>query len=89
MNNAPQEPGLYAIGNNREWILVAETANIRESLLTHLGAVDGVVKLRNPTGFMFEVGNVGSMMNRRQELVAQLKPACVVLEPSQQSSSRR
>lgn len=88
MNNAPPEAGLYALGNNLEWILVAETTNIRDSLLTHLKAVDGPVKLRNPTGFMFEVGSHGSMAARRQALVAQLRPACVVMEPTRQTSQQ-
>ncbi len=64
---------------------MAETSNIRGSLLSHLKATDGAVRLRNPTGFLFETGEVGSMGSRRQALVAQLKPSCVVMESSQQT----
>jgi len=51
---APDSGGVFGICNASEWILIAESNNIRESLLQHAGERETNVSRRGPTGFVYE-----------------------------------
>jgi hypothetical protein len=81
LNNAPEHFGLYGLCNEREWIFIAETANIQASLLEQLRAVESAVKIRKPTGFTFELCSPDLAAARKRELLRRFKPSCNAAEP--------
>jgi excinuclease UvrABC nuclease subunit len=87
LKNAPEQPGIYGICNQQEWIFIAEAVNIQASLLEQLRAVQSAVSLRKPTGFTFEVCSYADAAGRKQMLVSQFKPSCN--SPDAQRRSKR
>jgi hypothetical protein len=75
-NNAPEASGVYGLCNNREWVFIGESANIRASLLQVLAESAGAVQSREPTGFTFEVCSALSRGARQNALIKQFRPAC-------------
>jgi hypothetical protein len=81
LKNAPEEPGVYGLCNNREWIFIAEAGNIQASLLEQLNAIQSAVSLKKPTGFTFEVCTFAATPARKRLLLNQFRPSCNVPEP--------
>lgn len=88
LNNAPEQPGIYGLCNNREWIYISEAANIQASLLEQLNTTQSAVKLRNPTGFTFEVCPFASIPERKRSLLHKLKPCCNATETPREARRR-
>jgi len=76
LQNALHSPGVYGISNAREWILVGSGDDVQNALLAHLTQPGTRLLSRIPTGFMFEPCEVGECANRRQALIAELRPVC-------------
>ncbi len=70
---APEASGVYGISNSRRWLYIAETENIRASLMGYLA--DNAGDLQNvPAGFSFELSPAYSRTARRDRLISELTP---------------
>jgi hypothetical protein len=70
---APAASGVYGISNSRRWLYIAETENIRASLMGYLA--DGATNSQDPpTGFSFELSPAYSRTARRDRLITELAP---------------
>lgn len=71
---APATPGVIGISNAREWLVVAQTGNIREALYECLrGGMTGLTQAA-PTGYVFEMCEWGGVDRREAQLKAEYKP---------------
>jgi hypothetical protein len=70
---APEASGVYGISNSRRWLYIAETENIRASLMDYLAEADA--NSQDPAaGFSFELSPAYSRTARRDRLIAELAP---------------
>jgi len=70
---APEASGVYGISNSRRWLYIAETENIRASLMGYLA--DNTANLRDaPAGFSFELSPAYNRTARRDRLISELSP---------------
>jgi len=74
--NAPAASGIYGISNAREWIFIGESDNIQASLLYDLQKGYSALLQRLPTGFVFELCNVGERRARQDRLILEYEPVC-------------
>jgi hypothetical protein len=72
--HAPPQPGVYGLTNAREWLVIGEADNIQAALMGHLG--EGLAG--RPTGFVFEVCELGARGRRHDQLVREYGPTRVV-----------
>jgi hypothetical protein len=70
---APQASGVYGISNSHRWLYIAETENIRASLMEYLAGC-ALNAQDSPAGFSFELSPAYSRTARRDRLVAELAP---------------
>lgn len=70
---APAASGVYGISNSERWLYIAESEDIRASLLGFL-AKGGAYTDHPPTGFSFELSPAHSRVARRDRLIAELAP---------------
>ena len=61
---APAASGVYGISNSRHWIYIAESENIRASLMEQLANFSGVTN-ESPAGFSFELSPSYNRVARR------------------------
>jgi hypothetical protein len=71
--DAPEASGVYGISNSRRWLYIAETENIRASLMGHL-ANSIPNSPEAPAGFSFELSPAYSRTARCDRLIAELAP---------------
>jgi hypothetical protein len=70
---APPASGVYGISNSHRWLYIAETENIRASLMEYLA--DCAANSQDaPAGFSFELSPAYSRTARRDRLIAELAP---------------
>lgn len=82
---APEASGVYGISNSQRWLYIAETENIRASLMGYLA--DSVANSQDlPADFSFELSPAYSRTARRDRLIAGLAP---LQNQSLTASSRR
>ena len=70
---APEASGVYGISNSQRWLYIAESENIRASLMGHL-ADCAANPQDSPAGFSFELSPAYSRTARRDRLIAELTP---------------
>ena len=71
--DAPEASGVYGISNSQRWLYIAETENIRASLMGYLA--DSAANAQDaPAGFSFELSPAYSRTARRDRLIAELAP---------------
>lgn len=71
--DAPEASGVYGISNSQRWLFIAETENIRASLMGYLA--DCAANSQDPpAGFSFELSPAYSRTARRDRLIAELAP---------------
>jgi hypothetical protein len=70
---APEASGVYGISNSKRWLYIAETENIRASLMGYL-ADSSADSLDPAAGFSFELSPAYSRIARRDRLIAELAP---------------
>jgi len=70
---APAESGVFGISNSRRWLYIAETENIRASLMAYLASCAAGLP-DPPTGFSFELSPAYNRTARRDRLIAELSP---------------
>jgi len=70
---APEASGVYGISNSRRWLYIAETENIRASLMGYLADNAGVLQ-NAPAGFSFELSPAYNRTARRDRLISELTP---------------
>ena len=71
--DAPEASGVYGISNSQRWLYIAETENIRASLMGYLA--DCAANSQDPpAGFSFELSPAYSRTARRDRLIAELTP---------------
>jgi hypothetical protein len=80
---APEASGVYGISNSRRWLYIAETENIRASLMGYL-AESAANSQDSPAGFSFELSPAYSRTARRDRLIAELAPLQNQSEPAPQ-----
>lgn len=73
--HAPVKPGIYAIRSANRWIYVGETDNIRESLHRHVQGDNPWIAVWEPSAFCYEMCLDDSRVQKKNQLVAQLRPA--------------
>jgi hypothetical protein len=82
---APEASGVYGISNSQRWLYIADTENIRASLMGYLA--DCAANSQDaPAGFSFELSPAYSRTARRDRLIAELAP---LQNPSETAPSRR
>jgi len=70
---APEASGVYGISNSHRWLYIADTENIRASLMGYLA--DNAANSQDaPAGFSFELSPAYSRTARRDRLIAELTP---------------
>ena len=69
---APEASGVYGISNSRRWLYIAETENIRASLMGYLA--ESANSQDSPAGFSFELSPAHSRTARRDRLIAEFAP---------------
>jgi len=74
--NAPPCPGVYALSNAREWVLVAEADDLQAALRAHLSAPGTRLREASPTGFTFELCQPAERRSRVARLILELAPSC-------------
>ena len=70
---APAQSGIYGLSNARNWLVIAESDNIQQSLLEHLS--DGATVQSLPTGFIFETCDPASRAQRHRRLTNEYHPS--------------
>jgi len=70
---APEASGVYGISNSRRWLYIADTENIRASLMGYL-AENAANSPDSAAGFSFELSPAYSRTARRDRLIAELAP---------------
>lgn len=78
---APEASGVYGISNSRRWLYIAETENIRASLMGYL-AESAANSQDPPAGFSFELSPSYNRAARRDRLIAELAPLQNQSEPA-------
>ena len=73
---APAKPGVYALWNGQQWIYVGEANNLRQRLLEHVGVPGTCLSSHTPTAFGVELHDAQQIAARRDELIAEFRPAC-------------
>jgi len=71
--DAPEASGVYGVSNSQRWLYIAETENIRASLMGYLADCAANSK-DSPAGFSFELSSAYSRTARRDHLIAELAP---------------
>ena len=74
--NAPREPGVYALSNANGWIYVGFANDMQAALWKHLGEQGTALRDARPTGFTFEACDAQSQPDRAQRLISDLSPSC-------------
>lgn len=74
--NAPAQPGIYALSNAREWLFAAESGNVQESLRAHLAEAGTRLREAAPTGYTFELCDAATRSTRLARLIFELHPTC-------------
>jgi hypothetical protein len=70
---APEASGVFGISNSRRWLYIADSENIRASLMGYLA--DSPANSQDPpAGFSFELSPAYSRTARRDRLIAELTP---------------
>jgi hypothetical protein len=70
---APEASGVYGVSNSRRWLHIADSENIRASLMGYLA--DSAANSQDPpTGFSFELSPAYSRIARRDRLISELAP---------------
>lgn len=70
---APEASGVYGVSNSRHWLYIAETENIRASLMEYL-ARRAANSQDPPAGFSFELSPAYTRTARRDRLIAEFAP---------------
>ena len=70
---APEASGVYGISNSQRWLYIADTENIRASLMGYLAAC-AANSQDAPAGFSFELSPAYSRTARCDRLIAELAP---------------
>ena len=70
---APAASGVYGISNSQRWLYIAESENIRASLLGYLASASDPSN-GPPAGFSFELSAAASRTARCTRLIAELAP---------------
>jgi len=70
---APEASGVYGISNSHRWLYIAETENIRASLMGYLANTPPNSQ-DPPKGFSFELSPAYNRTARRDRLIAELTP---------------
>jgi hypothetical protein len=74
--NAPQLPGVYALSNAKEWVLVGAADDVRAALRAHLNGTGTRLRTAAPTGFTFELCEAATHARRLERLIYELSPSC-------------
>ncbi len=74
--NAPRRPGVYAISNAKEWLLVGSADDLQSALHGHLLETGTLLRSKAPTGFTFEECEAGARQALVDRLVSELRPVC-------------
>jgi len=72
--HAPAKPGIYLLHTSIRCVHIAETDNIRRSLLGHLRGDIPWITIWDPTGFSFELWPDGLQTERKNQLISHLQP---------------
>ena len=74
--NAPQRPGVYAISNASEWLLVGSANDLQAALHKHLMEVGTPLRSKGATGFTFEACDAAARQTLEERLLIELHPSC-------------
>jgi hypothetical protein len=74
--HAPAAGGVYGLTNAREWLFIATTENIQQTLYTHLQEHDTSLMRREPVGFVYEACPASVRALRCQRLISEYGPVC-------------
>lgn len=71
---APNASGVYGLYNLKQYVLISESADIRDAMLRHERETGFLFGLYRPIGFTFEVCSPESRAERAQQLIAEYRP---------------
>jgi len=74
--NAPKRPGVYAISNASEWLLVGSADDLQAALHKHLMEIGTPIWSKGATGFTFEECDAAARQSLQERLIIELRPAC-------------
>jgi hypothetical protein len=73
---APNASGVYGLFTNNRWVYVGESRDIQARLLQHLNGDNACINGWNPSSFIFELVSVLYRVQRQNQLILELVPAC-------------
>jgi excinuclease UvrABC nuclease subunit len=74
--NVPAQSGIYAIHNEKSYIYIGESDDIRATLINHLHGDYPCIMSRHPRSFNYELCPKSRRLRRQTELICELTPLC-------------
>jgi hypothetical protein len=74
--DAPSASGVYAIFTPAEWVFIGASDDVRQALFQHLNAPDPCFQKYSPLSFSCELAAAAERTDRRDALIAELRPVC-------------
>jgi hypothetical protein len=72
--NAPDTPGVFGLFNERGWVFIGKSLNLRHGLNTCLAQAPRFWHENEPTGFIFEVCSGSECEELRDQLTLEYTP---------------
>jgi len=73
--HAPAKSGVYMLHTSSRCLYIADSDNIRQTLLQHVADDSSAITLFDPDGFSFELHPDASRARRRDQLNSEFEPA--------------
>jgi hypothetical protein len=74
--DAPSASGLYVIFTPERWVFIGASDNVRQALFQHLNSPDPCFQQYGPLSFSCELAAPTERADRRDALIAELRPVC-------------
>jgi hypothetical protein len=74
--DAPSASGVYAIFTPAEWVFIGASDDVRQALFEHLNAPLPCFQQYSPLSFSCELAAASERADRRDALIAELRPVC-------------
>jgi hypothetical protein len=74
--DAPSASGIYAIFTPEQWVFIGASDDVRQALFQQLNAPDSCIQQYSPLSFSCELADASERADRRDTLIAELRPVC-------------
>jgi hypothetical protein len=74
--DAPRASGVYAIFTPEQWVFIGASDDVRQALFQHLDSPDPCFQQYGALSFSCELAAASERADRRDALIAELRPVC-------------